>query len=410
MSGERTIEGWQVRLRSRGAGRYLGGAFLAFWLCGWAVGEAFALWILIKGALALLTGEPPDPGQEPLQLGPALMVGAFLILWLTMWTIGGIAAIAELLRLLWGEDRILVAAGRLTVTWMRGPVRWSRAFDRDAIRRVSLVGRDDHLALETVRERVNLSGLGGRAERIEAAKALRAELGIPEEPAGPAAIPPGWEEIITPEGERALVVDLSTRRKQARFASVVAMLLAALAFALARESVRRLELIIPAFIVLAFTVALAAGAMWLARGRWEWRIGTGRLTLRKRYGASLRDVFEARRLMLDRSTDSDGDSWYELTALAEAEKPPAPAPIQWRTARPKNRRVVARLMNDPSGLRDLASWLSRQTGLELDDLTTPEARAVQLAELLAALENSGRFGRWAAKMVGRLGERQKRAS
>lgn len=126
------------------------------------------------------------------------------------------------------------------------------------------------------------------------------------------------------------------------------------------------------------------------------------MTLRKRYGARLRDVFEARRLMLDCTTDSDGDPWYELSALGDTEKPPAAAGIQWRPARPRNSRTIARVMNDSPGVRDLAAWLSRATDLELEDRTTPQSREVQLAELRAALEKSGHFGQWVAKVVDRL--------
>lgn len=412
MAIERTNEGLEVRLKSSGIGRYVGGAFLTFWLCGWAVGEGIVLWLLVKGGIALLTGTPPDPGREPLQAGPAVMVGVFLLAWLTMWTFGGIAAIAELLRLLWGDDRIVVASGRIRVTSNRGPFRTTREFERDAIQRIVLVGRGANITLESNGKRHELSNLGSPAERSEGANALRAALSMPEL-AGDGArptIPPAWEEVITPEGERALVPNLDTRRKQARFTSIVTMLLAAATFVVARDSLQRPEVMIPAFIMLVFTAGLAAGTVWLARGRMEWRIGSGRLTLRKRYGGRVRDVFEGRRLLLDTSTDSDGDVWYELDALAEGVALTPPSAIEWHAARRKGRRTVVRVMNDAPAVHNLAAWLAQETGMELEDRTKPEAREVQLAELREALEKSGRFGQWAAKLVDRVGQDRKQAS
>ena len=408
MIGERTHDGWQLRLQSRGGGRWFGAGFLAFWLCGWAVGEAFALWLLVKGAIALLTGAPPDPGREPLEVGPAVMVGLFLLVWLTLWTLGGIMAASELLRLLFGEDRITVASGRLTVRWLRGPVRGGRAFERHEIRRVLLTGRDDRLALETERGRVELSGLGTRPERAAAAQAIRNELGLAEASEG-AGLPREWEVIVTPEGQRALVADRATRVKQARFASVATLFLAAIAFVLGREAVRRWDLWNPTAIVLALAIAAAAGTLWLARGRWEWQLGSGRMVLRRRYGAGLREVFTAGRLVLDRSSDSDGDAWYELHALPAAGAPEEPAKTAWRSSRPRQARSVVRRMNDAASVRELAAWLTRETGLPLEDRTTPQAREVQLAELRALLANAGPLGRWAGKLVDRADANQKRA-
>lgn len=408
MIGERTQEGWQLRLRTQGGGRWFGAAFLAFWLCGWAMGETFALWLLVKGAIALLTGTPPEPGRAPLEFGPALLMGLFLLVWLTLWTVGGIAAASELLRLLWGEDRVEVASGRLTVRWFRGPVRTGRTFERHAIRRVLLTGRDDRLAIETERGRVELSGLGTRAERIEAASALRAELRV-SEVAGPAALPREWEEIVTPEGQRALVANLATRRRQAQVAGGFSLALASLAFVLGREALRRWDLWIPTGILLAFALGAAAGARWLAVVRWEWHLGSGRLTLRKRAGANLTEVFVAERLALEVTSDSDGDPWYELSALSNA-PPRAPAPVAWRTtSRPKNSRSIARVMNDATSVRELAAWLARATDLPLDDRTTPEARAAELVQLRALLESSGRLGRWAGRLVDRLDTHRNKA-
>jgi hypothetical protein len=340
-------------------------------------------------------------------VGPAVAVGAFLLVWLALWTVGGIAAIGELLRLLWGEDRMMVASGRLTVTWSRGPFRSSRAFERDAIRRISVLPPSDRLALELRTDRVDLSRLGTRSERVEAAAALRRELSLPETalPAGQ-SLPNRWELIFTPEGDRALVPNLAVRRTQARVIAVLAMGAGLVTFLIARRIVHDPILMVPAFIAFAATSALAWAAIWWARGRREWRIGHGRLTLRKRYGSNVRDVFEARRLFLDETRDSDGDLWTELYALGDAQDPIKRDKHGWRSGRPKNSRTIDRRMNEATEMQDLAAWLARETDLALEDRTTPAAQAADLAQLRAMLENSGRFGRWAAKVVDRLEERK----
>ena len=410
MPAERTLPGWRLSLKPHGCSRYLTGAFLAFWLCGWAAGEAFALWLLFVGGLSLLTGNPPGPDREPLPLGFALGAGLFILFWLALWTVGGIAALAELFRLLWGEDRLEVAGGRLIVTRVRGPFRTQRAFDRTSIRRIGLLGRDNRLVMDYARGHIELSRLGTREERVQGATALRNELAIPEEPAVSAVLPEGWEVIITPDGARVLVADRSVRQKQTRTAFIGTLILAAVTFVAARDSLHRSQLIAPSVILLVFTLAAAAGTLWLARGRYEWRLEKNLLTLRKRYGVGIRTVFQGRHLLLDYSTDSDGDPWHELYALSEPDPPPTVrkivgATVTWRSARPKNRRSIARKMNDTGALRDLGNWLARETGLVLDDRTTPIARTQDLAELRATLEQSGRFGRLAAKLVDRLGDK-----
>ena len=285
-----------------------------------------------------------------------------------------------------------MSTGRLVVTRIRGPFRTTRRFERDTIRRIVLAGRDDRLALQTGRRRVELSRLGTRAERFLGAEALRAVLQL-HEPAGTTAIPNGWEEIVTPEGARALVVNLAARRVRAGIAGAGALLLAAGTYAVARESAHHADLVAAALILLASTLGLAAGAVWLARGRWEWRIGRGRLTLCRRFGAALREVFEARRLVLEMTTDDDGDDWYALDALAGghepvpggieviarlAGSPPTFAGVTFRTSRCM-RRTVARRMNDGSRIRDLAAWLAHATGLEFEDRTNPVGSARRAA-------------------------------
>jgi hypothetical protein len=408
MIGERTNEGLEIRLVTGDPGRYFSAAFLAVWLCGWAFGETFAIWMLVKGAIALLTGMPPDPGRAPLQVTPAVLVGVFLLFWLSIWTLGGIAAIGELLRLLWGDDRILVASGRLTVTWLRGPFRSSRSFERDVIRRIVLSAPRDYLVLDTMTQHLELSRLGTRNQRMEAASALSTELRLVEAADAPrGALPDRWEEIVTPEGERALVPNLTTRRRQAQVASALAMLAAGATFVVAREIPRNSGLVATAAVAFAFTIALAAGAVWLARGRAEWCIGNGALTLRRRYGSTLRDLFEARRLYLSSSSDSDGDLWFQLFGVADLQTPAQPTPVLLSMG-PPHSRVIVRLMNDASTVRDLAAWLAREARLEIEDHTTPEAQSIDLARLREALVQSGPFGKWASKVVDRLSEKREK--
>jgi len=181
-------------------------------------------------------------------------------------------------------------------------------------------------------------------------------------------------------------------------------------FLIARDIPRQPGLVVPAMIAFAITVALAWGTLRLARSRSEWRIGNGALTLRERTGSGVRDRLEARRLLLASSTDSDGDVWYELFAVGDAgpvHAKPAPA---WRPSRPPNSRSLARMMNDRDVVYDLATWLARESRLDLIDDTTPDARRIELAKLRAALEQTGRFGRWAAKLVDRAAERNERVS
>src|SRR6185503_2242623 len=189
----------EIRLAPRGAGRWFGAAFLLFWLCGWAMGEAFALTMLVKGAIALLSGTPIHSGGSPVTLAALLAFGAFLLFWLAIWTVGGIAAFHQVLLLLWASDRLAARGGALEVVHARGPFRRRREFPRHLIRRLALVPKHDRLVVETDRGMVELSTLGTRDEREQAMVSLRGALGLGDAAAhDDVKLPEGWEEIITP--------------------------------------------------------------------------------------------------------------------------------------------------------------------------------------------------------------------
>ena len=110
----------RIRLRPRGGGRLFTAAFLSVWLCGWAVGEAIVLTVLVRGARALLVAAQETPAPPH---GGALAMGIFLLVWLTFWTIGGLSALRELLRCFAAEDRLELGSGELLCLRRLGPFR-----------------------------------------------------------------------------------------------------------------------------------------------------------------------------------------------------------------------------------------------------------------------------------------------
>src|SRR5688572_22590369 len=157
MKPEGTSGGLEVELRIAGIGRFFGAAFLAVWLAGWAVGEAFALWILGVGAWSLLTGQPPEAGREPFRPELALPVGLFLLFWLALWTLGGVMAGRELLRLLFGGDRIRLGHDRLEIERSYGLFRSRETLRRDDLRRFYCRPANAALCVETARGTTELT-------------------------------------------------------------------------------------------------------------------------------------------------------------------------------------------------------------------------------------------------------------
>jgi hypothetical protein len=422
MVGERTSEGWQARMRPQGIGRFFPAAFLAFWLCGWAVGEGFALWFLVAGAKAIATGQPM--GHTPTPPLPVLLaMGAFVIFWLTLWTVGGVTAMGELLRLVWSEDRIVAGPAGITLHTSRGPFRKKIEIPRDEVRAIVPSARGAALAVETPRATIVLTKNGSVAEREEVASMLRSELGLRDQPASAAStsatwtpgmapmeqggLPSGWEDTISPEGERILMRSASSRATGARVVGVIALGMAALAVFVVRQAWGNLPLIAPAVITTVFALGLAWLTIWLAVARSEWKIGSGRIILRQRFRGSLKDVFEADRLELTFSNDSDGDERFALMALKGAS-----ASITGSAffTDPKCRRLVDSSLHDAVRPRRLGAWLAQAAGIPFDDRTGAAARQADIAALTAQLEASGPLGRFAAKLVTRASVKAKKSA
>lgn len=351
-------QGLTIRVKPDGMARFAPAAFITVWLCCWALGEVKVLGLLGNGAIALLTGHELNGNPSRLQAAPALGVGAFLLVWVTFWTIGGIAAMAELLRLVSSEETLSLDGDTIVIARRRGPFTWFQRLPRNAVRRVRVAPRRRMLVLETDRKSIEFAPVQSPADESQALDALRSALQLAA-PDGSVALPDGWEETLTPEGERVVIRDTKIRRRQAFVLAGMATVAWAAALAFAWLGTLSEQAIGPAIIATVLAAGLGSFAWWLWAGRQEIKCGDGEVIVRRRWRGRVRDLYEARRLDLVTRADSDGDVWYRLEAISNA-------PLDARGTRKYRTRVLASAMNDPFEPRALGAWLAAHGGVPFD--------------------------------------------
>jgi len=385
--------------RPRGRGRFVGIAFLALWSCLWAVAEALVLFVLGHGLWSLLTGSPAFGTGAPLRWAPALAVGAFLLVWLSIWTLGGVAAIQELLRLSWAEDRLALERDALVSRRRLGPHATTVRLPRSEIRSVFAQPATSVLMVQRGESLVALTDLGTPSERAEAGQRLRAALGLPDEDAAAelAALPADWEVVSGPAGERLLVRNRQTRRTQTVVLAIATAVVWAGLALLVREALIEPTLWVVTLMVAVLAAWLGWRSLWMLRGRHEWRLEPGRLIRQRRFGGAVTVIGHAEALTLTESLDSDGDAWYHLNASVVL---PPDLP---RAARAPRTIRITHAIHDDTDARCLGLWLARQTGVALHDRVPTETdRRAALAHLVEQLPTSSRFGRFVARLLGRV--------
>lgn len=404
----------RIRLRPRGGGRFFTAAFLSVWLCGWAVGEVFALTLLVRGARALLIAAPESPATPP--PAAAVPMGLFLLFWLSFWTLGGLSALRQLLRCFAAEDRLELGSGGLLWQRRMGPFRRQRRLPQGAIRGLRVAehsGRGGALVADLDDRTLTLSDLGTVEERREAARQLQEALGRTAAAGHPLEprLPKGWVCLSPSLGRPLLVPDPRLRRRNGLVMAVVTLVLSLVFAQLLQTALAR-----PAFWPLTLIVAVATaaavwGTLWLALGRLEWRLESRRMVLQHRFGSTVREWFEARGLQLSRSVDSDGDHWYDLMAT---DLHPAGA-LAGGTAggggKVPSSHSLLRRIHDPSEPQQLGRWLARRCALPFDDgIPGREEQATlrleELQKLGRQLGEAGPLGRWVVRRLdGTSGDR-----
>ena len=397
MNVERNDAGLEAQLRIAGIGRFFGAAFLTFWLTGWVIGEAVAVWLLVKGGWSLVTGQLLYDGQKSTELSAALAAGLFLVVWLVLWTFGGVAAIRELLRMLFGRDTVRAGTDGLAITQRSGVFRSITRIPRDTIRRFYVASVNAPLSVETTSGTAIVTRLGTFSERTELEQMLNSEFMLPSQPQGLGALPAGWCEILSPECDAIVVKDPVVRSKQARTTWVVCAGLAMIPAYLLAEAQEWSQVLGTALFFAILSGLAAWGATWLSFGRNEWKVEKGRLLLQRRFRRNLTPRFEAVSLELDEDRSGDDGTRYVLTAVTAGAPPPTGV-----YASRKFRREIYSKSEDPTVARNFGVWLSERCQVPFADRTTWVAKQRDLVVLKEQLTGSGRWGQLAVRVIERL--------
>lgn len=395
MKIERTFRGLEATVKSKGPHRISGSIFLSLWLAMWALGEFFALWILLWGGWCMLTGRPPGAAKAPLETAPALATGLFLLVWLSIWTLGGVLAWRELLRNLFGSDQLCARAGELEIEHGYGLFRNRRSLPREQLIRFYLPPSKKILSAQTTLGTVEIARLGTSEELTAIALALNTEYALSENATARGLLPESWREAVSLEGEPILIRNPVTRRRQA-----IAMWLIFLPIAFVTCYLFNAARHQHSLGAIAVIIGIAAGfAGWgtyrLTYCRDEWSLAPGRLVLQHRRRSSLQPRFTADALQLREEKDSDGDPWYRLLAV-NSESFNA-ASLQNAC---KHERVLDSQTGDPAELRSFGLWLSHRCAASFSDRTTVKAKTEDFEKLKQQLAATGRFGKWASRMIG----------
>ncbi len=340
-------DGEEIILRPTGLLRFLPAAFLAFWLCGWAVGEVVVLVLLLGPAAGPFLEAareilPFRVGRIPLPSGfLPLPVLAFLALWLAFWTWGGIGAAWELLRLLAGSDRYELRPGSFTYRRCAGPFGRTREFRAGSVEAIVDRRRKSQLLAVVAGKEIRLSAGVPKELGPWLAGRLRAALGLltpgeatpgaaTTDPSSPSAaiappVPSQWQATPRPEGGVVLAAPPGRSRKTAGCALLVAFAVTTGAVALVVAAAAKRGRIdgIVGFAKAAVVAAILVDALclWVAVARDTWVLSKGHIERSRSFGPwSRRRAVRNGTLAVRLSTDDDGDDWFTLEARG-AEKP-----------------------------------------------------------------------------------------
>jgi len=351
LSTEPSGSGMQATLRATGFLRFLPAAFMAFWLCGWAVGEWFALRLFASLVRTLLGWSfladwfPPLGGTMP--SGPMVAFFAtFLTLWLALWTVGGVGAFQQLLWLLFGRDVVRWGGDALeahhSALWFVTRERLdARAITGFRLFRGTVVADSREAAVRVTR-------LGSDADRQELCamlEAWRSTIAPPEPLAEDRSPVPAFVAFRDETGAIALERPRGPRRSTGVWMGALALALFSGVVALFSQKTGAALVVGVLFLGLAGAGCLA-GSLWMLAARESWHLRQGKLEHRRTwFGRTWSAEFVPLELQLSSASDSDGDLRWSLVVSGAG-----------------RRHTIASAIDDPNTPLTLGTWLAARTG------------------------------------------------
>lgn len=332
MQLESNGDGWTATLKAEGGARFASAAFLAVWLCGWAVGETFALAALLGGIQARFF-----PGLLALPL-PALQfghndaalaaAGAFLLFWLTFWTLGGLAAGWQLMRLLGGRDRVSFGPDGIRAEQRAFGLAFRCHIPAGDVRGFERRPNRAGVYARTERGAKLLVTLGTGEDHAQLIDSLRRTLHLPDEAAleqsraagrmpDAGGIPRGWDVAIDDSGREMLVASAQERSQQAAGFLVLGVMLGMASAGVFTSIHARQNAPLGALVLgVAFgtpAVLLFGAALWHWFARRELRPRSHALELRRSLAGNVRSrVIEPATIRVERVTTRPGSEWCRL--------------------------------------------------------------------------------------------------
>ncbi len=357
-------EGEEILLRPTGWARFFIIGFLAFWLCGWAVGEIFALAVVLAPILGdgfremfpeLRRFLPSKPSMAP---WPVFL---FVSIWLVFWTFGGISAFREMLRLLFGRDRFLLRPDGFSLTHAIGPFGKERVFRQGEVETIRITRRNSALVAVSRSKETVLTQGGELQDREWLRDKLLSSLALPlpsrdshlavSVPPGNLDLPKGWEAIPIPGGV-AVGKTRSDQKKGVGCLFTVTLIFVAIAAALVQKSGTPAALLSGGGIMLLLLgLFLAALTVFVAFVRGEWHARPGSLEWVRMVAGKpqKRIAFPSGSLIIEFSSDSDNDEWFTLVAKSGSKK-----------------KTVTKAMNGAREVVAVGRFLAARSGLPIE--------------------------------------------